>query len=197
MLTPVLVCSFLQSSPCLHTKEQAPDVTSLSLCAAGSALVSLRNPQNPRRTAQPPRTHTSRRRRVRGTRHGSRPPPAPPLAPGGCSEGSGARKTPRPPAGAPPRLRTPPPGRRRSLQPPEPRGGGGGVERPQPSPARPRPLTPPPPPSSRSPVVLRLEELELLLDAVERLRDGEFERLARSLVRGLARRRPDREREAR
>lgn len=49
----------------------------------------------------------------------------------------------------------------------------------------------------RSPVVLRLEELELLLDAVQRLRDGEFERLARSLVRGLARRQPAREREAR
>lgn len=33
-------------------------------------------------------------------------------------------------------------------------------------------------------VVLRLEELELFFDAVQRLRDGEFERLARSLVRG-------------
>lgn len=35
------------------------------------------------------------------------------------------------------------------------------------------------------PVVLRLEKLELLLDAVQRLRDGELEGLARGLVRRL------------
>lgn len=69
--------------------------------------------------------------------------------------------------GALPRRRTPPPGRARSVQPPAPGQGPGASP-------------------WRSPVVLRLEELELFFDAVQRLRDGEFERLARSLVRGLA-----------
>lgn len=67
--------------------------------------------------------------------------------------------------------------------PPRPAGDGATI----PSPEAPR---------RRSPVVLSLEELELLLDAIQRLRYGEFERLSCSLVRGL-RRRPAREREAR
>lgn len=64
-----------------------------------------------------------------------------------------------------------------------------------PSPAGDRPLVPGPGAARRrSPVVLRLQELELFFDAVQRLRNGEFERLARSLVRGLARWRHERER---